>query len=329
VGKETTLPEKARRLVSDRQAWRVLADTGASYTVQMSASDWASLPPHPRERDAGRQARKTHWQLAKSATGAVLESMRWVVGAECDGQVFKVDGHARALLWSSGALPDPGSVNVTVYRCTNREELNALHATFDTQSAAVTMYDRVTGAYREQGLELKSKRLRAGTIVDALSIAQRGVARSTETSSPGEDEWDVYDAVAMFAAELRQLDTVDPQPEVFHTGVVSAALLAIAMDPASLGYFARLSRGEGSKREGLFDPIEAIQWRISRVKKQRNAWIKSQQEKLCAVTVAAVELWQAGEAAEGYWSSGDIPPVNLREIVLRVRALKDLPIKSA
>jgi hypothetical protein len=302
--------------------WRVLADLGESYTVQMSSAHWASLADHPRERDAQRQARKTHWQLARAARGAVLETLRWVVAAECNGQLFKVDGHTRALLWTSGALPDPANVFATVYRCKSREELNALYATFDTQSAAVTMYDRVTGAYREQGLELRSKRLRAGTIVDALSIAQRGIARSTEAVGEGDENWDVYNAVASFAPELRLLDSVDPQPEVFHTGIVSAALLALALEPAAIEFFSQLARGRGSKREGLFDPVEAIVWRVARIKKQRSGWIKSQQEQLCAACLAALELWRAGESAVGYWSSGDFAPVNLPDVVKRVRELK-------
>jgi hypothetical protein len=305
-----------------RENWRVLADLGASYTVQMTPARWSSLADHPRERDAQRQARKTHWQLARTARGAVLESLRWVVGAEWGGQVYKVDGHTRSLLWQNGALPDPGFVFATVYRCTNREELNALYATFDTQSAAVTMYDRVTGAYREQGLELRSKRLRSGTIVDALSIAQRGLARSTEIVGDSEEDWDVYNAVATFAPELRLLDTVDPQPEVFHTGIVSAALLALALDTDSLHFFELLSRGRGSKREGLFDPIEAMLWRVARIKKQRSGWVKSQQEQLCAACLAALELWRAGEKESGYWSSGEFAPVNLPDVVKQVRERK-------
>lgn len=302
--------------------WSVLVDVGGSYTVQMSSARWASLADHPRERDAQRQARKTHWQLARAAHGAVLETLRWVVAAEWNGQIYKVDGHTRSLLWMSGALPDPGLVFATVYRCQSREELNALYATFDTQSAAVTMYDRVTGAYREQGLELRSKRLRAGTIVDALSIAQRGIARSTEAVGECDEDWDVYNAVATFAPELRLLDSVDPQPEVFHTGIVSAALLALALDTGTIDFFALLSRGRGSKREGLFDPVEAMLWRVARIKKQRSGWIKSQQEQLCAACLAALELWRAGESAAGYWSSGDFAPVNLPEVVKRVRELK-------
>src|ERR1700726_3177704 len=91
---------------SAREDWKVLADLGASYTVQMTPACWSSLADHPRERDAQRQARKTHWQLARAARGAVLESLRWVVGAEWEGQVYKVDGHTRSLLWKNGALPD-------------------------------------------------------------------------------------------------------------------------------------------------------------------------------------------------------------------------------
>ena len=35
-----------------RPRWRVLADAGASYLVQMPLEMWVAIPPHPRQRDA-------------------------------------------------------------------------------------------------------------------------------------------------------------------------------------------------------------------------------------------------------------------------------------
>lgn len=293
----------------------ILNDSGASYTAEMTVQQWVALPDHPRQRDTVRQARKGHWDLARVARGAALESLRWVDAAELHGQLYKVDGHTRGLLWSKGKLPNPGTVFVKVYRCHSREELNELYGTFDTQSAAETMFDQVTGAYREQGLTLSSKRLRSGTIVDALSIATRGVARRDA------DEFDIYDAVRTFAPELQRLDAVNPRPETFHTGVVSAALLSIALDPSTLEFFRLLSHGEGSKREGLPDPIEGTLCTIGKIKKRGSSWVKSRQEQLCAITLGAVAVWKKGETAPGFWS-GKYEPAELPQVVLRVRELK-------
>lgn len=301
---------------------RILSDAGTSYTAHMSVAEWVTLSDHPRQRDTERQARKAHWNLARAARGPALESLRWVVAAEFDGRLYKVDGHTRGLLWNTNKLPNPGTVFATVYRCSTRDELNELYATFDTQAASETLYDRVTGAYREQGLTLRSKRLRSGTIVDALSIAIRGVARGEDAAGGTKDDFDIYEAVRVFAPELRLLDTVDPQPETFFTGIVSAGLLSLALDPSTLEFFGQLSRSQGNKKDGLLDPIEGTLCTIRKIKEQRSSWVRLHQENLCATTLGAIDIWQRGESTPGYWSSGKYPPVDLQRALARVQELK-------
>ena len=160
-------------------------DFGASFTLEMSVSEWVDVPDHPRQRDTVRQAAKGHWKLARRATGPVAESHRWVIGAELDGKLYKVDGHTRGYLWSLGKLKKPASLYVTVYRCTTRAELIELYGTFDSQAAVEKQQDRVTGAMRQLRLNFQSKRLRYGAITDALSIARRGVARGNGRAARG------------------------------------------------------------------------------------------------------------------------------------------------
>ncbi|MCL4368628.1 MAG: hypothetical protein M1337_05630, partial [Actinobacteria bacterium] len=217
--------------------------------ARIPVATWIALPDHPRRRDTARQARKGHWQAVRLARGPALESTRWVIAADLDGQLTKVDGHTRAVLWAKGALPDPGTVLATVYRCKDVRELNALHAAFDTQAAAETVFDKVSGAFCEQGLVLTSKRLRSGTIADALSIATRGVARGGDAEGGTSEDFDVYGAVEFYAEELRLLDTVNPQNETFYTGLLAAALLSLACEPATLEFFRAISDGQGSTRD--------------------------------------------------------------------------------
>lgn len=304
--------------------WKVLSDFGGSYAVQMSVSAWVALAEHPRRRDTERQSRKEHWDAARAASGPVFESLRWVVAAELKGERFKVDGHTRALLWERGQLRRPPFVIAQVFRCNSREELNALYATYDTQLAAETLYDRVTGAYREWGLNLTSQRLRAGTIVDALSIAFRGVARSTERSTTREDEFDVYAAVGYFARELTVLDSVNPQTELFPTGVVAAALLSLAEDPGTLEFFNRLANRQGSKRDGLPDPVEAVLEQLAALKRRKSARVRSEQEDLCARTLAAVRAWRAGAGAPEYWGNAPLQTNLLPDAIRRVRSLRNV-----
>ena len=306
---------------ADTAEIRILADEGRSYMARMSVATWIAIPDHPRRRDTARQARKGHWQTVRLVHGAALESTRWVVAAELDGTLTKVDGHTRALLWAEGALPAPAEVLATVYRCKDRRELNELHAAFDTQSAAETIFDKVTGAFSEQGLVLTSKRLRSGTIADALSIATRGVARGQDAEGGTGDDFDVYGAVELYADELRLLDTVNPQNETFYTGLLAAALLCLACDPSTLEFFRAISNGDSQTRAGLLDPVAGVLAIISRMKNRR-ARFRLEQERLCESSLGAVRVWQRGEQAPGYWSNGRYEPVDILETVRAVRERK-------
>jgi hypothetical protein len=301
---------------------RVLQDSEVSYTVEMPVSEWIAMPDHPRQRDTERHSRKSHWKLARGARGPVAEALRWVIAADLAGTLYKVDGHTRAYLWDNQGLPVPKTVFATIYRCKSISDVNEVYGVFDTQVASETLYDQVTGAFREQGLDLKSKRLRAGTIVDALSIARRAQAG-------GKEDFDLYEAVAYFAQELRLLDSVDPQPDQFHTGVVSAALLALALNSNSLKFFARLATmkvpdSKTSKKKEVIDPVEDVLWNIAKIKKEKTGWKPEVQMALCATTLGAIESWKKGEKDPLYWSaanSTDKTP-RLADVVENVRELK-------
>lgn len=298
--------------------WKVLSDFGGSYSVQMSVGAWIALAEHPRRRDTERQVRNKYWESMRSASGPRLESLRWVYAAELNGEHFKVDGHTRARLWERGELPSPPFVIAGVFRCSTREQLNELYASYDTG----TIFDRVTGAYREWGLNLTSDRLSAGTIASALSIAYRGFARTTERNTSSEEEFDVYEAVGYFARELTALDTVKPETRLFPTGVVAAALLSLAVDPETLDYFRRLANRQGSKQEGLSDPVEAVLDELQSLKKRGSARVRSEQEDLCARTLAAVRAWRAGSDSPHYWGRPRLDTELLTEAVRTVRSLR-------
>jgi hypothetical protein len=304
-------------------ARRVLNDGGASYALEMPVEEWIALPDHPRQRDTVRQAAKGHWELARRALGPIAESHRWVVAAELDGTLYKVDGHTRGYLWNLGQLRKPVSVYATVYRCSTRAELIDLYGTFDSQAAVEKQQDRVTGAMRQLKLNFHSKRLRYGAITDALSIAMRGVARGTDAFGQDYDDFDVYVAMEQFTPELRLLDAVDPQPEVFHTGVVAAALLSLALDARTIEFWLKVSKPMGKKKEEpRVTPMQAIHRLMKDTKEQGTGRDKVTQEAICATVLGAIDRWQLGDSEPAYWVTDPIEPGDVIAAVRKVRELK-------
>lgn len=305
---------------SPSEQWKVLQDSGNAYTVSMATQVWIDMPSNPRRRSVERQSKKGHWGVAQKATGAAFEQLRWVVAGELDGRLYKVDGHVRGFLWDTGKLQPPETVFATVFRCADVEELKDLYSAYDSQTAAETQFDKVTGAYHEHGLRLKSKRLKAGTIVDALHIALRGKQRSSSKSTDDGYDMDLYKAVGFFKDELALLDGVDPQPEIFTTGVVAGALIALAEDPTNIEFFGRLAKNQGSKRNGLNDPIEGVLVHVEGLKKSRSAWVKAHQVELAGIVLGALQVWRAGEDEnDEYWQDTHVEPIDLSRVVNRLQ----------
>ena len=300
------------------QSFLLLAERKGFKTGEMSLEDWIALPDHPRQRDTRKQAQSSHWALARRATGAVFEQLRQVAAADLHGTWYKVNGHTRGLLWQTGQLPPPKCVAVTVYTVDSADELNALYTTFDVPSASTTAYDQVFGAYREHNLNIRSKRLRYGAIVDALWIALLGKTRAAKPKD--HPDINLYEAVRVFKEELALLDSVNPQPDVFFSGVIAAALIDLSLYPGDLEYFRRLSAKEGETREERMDPVEAILRYLDRVPAKR---AKTLQEDLCRRTLRAVTAWREGQQSDSaYWFKNQIQAMNIEPLLEQLHTRK-------
>ena len=308
---------------------RVLRDTGgASYSMEMSVDGWVAMRGHPRQRDTARHSKKSHWKLVKKLTGAAAEAQRQVVAADLNGELYKVDGHTRGYLWSTGYLKRPESVLATVYRCNTHRELIRLYSIFDSQDAVEKQQDRVTGAMRQYGLILESKRLFQGAFTDALSIAWRGVARGKDAFGQYYDEFDVHEAVRLFKGELESIDSVDPQGDVFHTGVIAAALIDLTLDPRSLAFYARVAKRNVKHKEGsTFDPVEGVQCLMQNIKAAGTARDKETQEGICGRVLLASHIFRNGPSDTMYHSDGKFD--NAPDILEAVKKVRDLKLKEA
>jgi hypothetical protein len=157
----------------------------------------------------------------------------------------------------------------------------------------------------------------------------RGVARGKDAFGKHYEEFDVYEAMETFTPELRLLDAVDPQPEIFHTGVIAAALLSLALDSRTIEFFLRVSKPMGKKKEDPpFDPMEGIRWLMKTTRKEGTGRAKITQEAIGGTVLGAIELWRLGEKDPRYWITSKIdPPGDVLEAVRKVRELKSLQMQ--
>jgi len=264
--------------------------------------------------------------VAAEADGQAGHGLSRVPSYALQARTGKVDGHARGYLWQTGELPRPDSLHATIYRVASRAELDALYEAFDTSTAIKTGYDQVLAGFRDCGLQLQSKRLRQGFLNDALNIALRGTTR--ELQDRDLPELDVYRAVAAFKPELELLDGIDPQPLPFYSGVVAAALIGLALFPPKrvLDFFGKLNRGEGNRKNGRSDPVDAVLVVVERMNLEKNAARTSLQGELCGRAMRGLLTWLDGpkKSRHQYWLQYLIHAVNLEPLIADMKTKKGI-----
>ena len=306
--------------------FRVLADAGGVITAAMTVAAWIALPNHPHQRNTVRHARAVHLKQARGATGAVANQLAHVVAARLDGTYYKVDGHTRSYLWEQGKLPRPAVLHVTIYPVASRAELDALYEVFDASTAAKTRYDQVYGGFRECGFQPRSKRLRHGFLNDALNIALRGGIRGQQSRAL--PDVNLYRAVAVFKPELELLDSIEPEPKPFYSGVVAAALIGLALYPPDrvLEFFQKLQNGEGNRKDGRSDPVDAVLNVIQQMTLEKRAAQTTLQADLCARTLRGLVTWLAGPESQRnqYWLKTSIHAIHLEPLLGELKAKKGI-----
>ena len=121
-------------------------------------------------------------------------------------------------------------------------------------------------------------------------------------------------------------DSVDPRPEVFYSGVIAAALIALSLNGEQhVGFFAKLSMREGNKVDGRMDPVEAVLDTIALLKHQRAAWIGAAQHDLCGRVLRACLAWHRyAPRSNHFWFRTRIRPMDIRPLIATMKARKGL-----
>lgn len=300
---------------------------GAPSVVEMSVGNWIEAFDHPTHRGAAPSGR---WSFVKSASPSLLETLRHVIGAQWEGQLYKIDGHARARLWTRGTIPAPATVRATVYFPKTEKEFFDLYAAYHATNTILTRLDEVQGAFREHGLDLKSRRLKHGLLVQAFALALRGRIKTR----PDEEPVNLRRAVEVFRPELERLDKANPSAEVFQTGVVAAALIGLCLYPAGADFFHRLAAERGNKRDGLMDPVECVLSLVEKIRHQGAASADAIQEDLCARTLRAYLASIRGDpenfearvdnTMKRFWFKRAIQAVDVDPYVARLRKAKKI-----
>jgi hypothetical protein len=222
--------------------------------VYMSAEEWATVAPNPRQRDTEKHAKradhlKSPHPIHSFVNMAVLP----------DGRRYKLDGHTRGYLWEKGEVEAPSILTVETWNCVNLDQVKELYGLFDNTDAVETASDRMFGAYREHGFEFQSSLLTGKKILTAVSYANRIMFGRATTLASNE-----YDLLRYWKPELYLLDACGPVGRAFPTGVTSASILTFRrFGPTASDFWTRYAKDQGVKTGEERDPVQALSERVT------------------------------------------------------------------
>ena len=225
-----------------------------SETITMSFADWDQIPSNPRQRNE--EVRIAHGR-ADHLLHPNQKHREVAMALLPDGREYKVDGHTRSALWRDGRMRPPSLLLVDVYECHDEQAAMDLYDMFDSSGATELGTDRVTGAFREAGINPSSPMLTEGGISTAMRelyefVNQVGVTRNTKNAV-------INRAVKMFADEIMLLDKIKPTRDAFPYGIVMGALLTFAKHgDKALRFWELYAADAGNKSDNTVDAVEAL-----------------------------------------------------------------------
>lgn len=255
-------------------------------TVSMSVSDWIKVRDNPIQRDTERHAAKAKHLLTPLSIHAITYAAELP-----NGELVKLDGHTRALLWKRNEVRHPSKVCVNVIPVASLQEAQDLYKTLDSKEALENSTDKIFGAFRLCRFVPESGLLKHGSITHALRIAHGAVIGYAGTG--GALRAPVYDIVQLYIAELAALDDLGLGQGKFTSGLVAAFLISYRKhNDRVLPFWRAFIADGGTKTDGKMDGVQALKEYTLRME---GSFGGSAMYEIAARSLGAIEKWLADE----------------------------------
>lgn len=304
-----------------------ISNLGCSF-LRLSFDEWLNLP-ESRLFALGRYSGDTNWFFVEVAhlLSAISPHVRLL---KVGNTLYKLDGNKRKDIWVSKQdnCRPPDFLIAQVFEISEQDYLDLDARVKSIKMRMLAPNDAVKDIYDELGLVFNSKRLKGGLIIEAFNIALRGRQRALQDKRREQNDIDMYAAIKLFTSELKIIDSLNVNSDVFVTGVLAAALLLLSIKSNSkvVGIFlAKLNHREVDVRDdGSFDPIAALLRSIDSYRASSRANIPRLSIDLCKKTIQAFLFWKGGEHTHRYWRKRELPGVDHMPYVHELRKLKQI-----
>jgi len=218
-------------------------------------------------------------------------------------ELYKFDGKTRKALWQSGKLQPPETLIAQVFTLTEADFSTLNAEAKNNLLQHLPPNEVIQGIYQELGLNFTSERIKSGFISEAINIALRGRPRALQDKrlSHEREDVDFKKAIKLFSSELTFIDSLNPKPDIFVTGVLAGALIMLGTHRDLQEFFTRVNNRQGEHKNNLEDPVAGLVRTIERHRIDDRSMPAMLSIELCRKTIQAVTLWEEGAESPLYW----------------------------
>lgn len=302
-----------------------------AFVTCISFDDWLTLPVKFDDKDTSliKYATRTEkkWLELGDKNGIFDSYIATVDVANIDGVLYKINGLIRQHLWTNELLTKPCKITILIYNLNEVAYGILINNTYQLSSKNIAQ-SAILSSYDRQGLIFKSDRLKHGYIAEALNIALRGKPRVLQDKRTLRNEVNIDKAIEVFKSELLLIDSINPDPGLFSTGIISAALIMLSIDPKNIEFFIKFNASQGEMRDDAADPVESLLQIIDYLKK-KSAYDGKYQVELCSKTIRAIRAWNTGPDNSHYWikrliSVDFFPIIRKMKLIKQINGIRDL-----
>lgn len=271
---------------------------------------------------------ENNWLFLQQAS-ALLAFSGLLALAKVEGELYKLNGLQRQLAWTSGKLKAPENLVAQVIEINAADFLALTEEIQAKRKASLPVNEYVKDIYKELGLSFNSARIKEGFISEAITIAFRGRPRALQDKRFIKErvELNLKKAIALFSEELLFIDSLNPKPELFLTGVLAAALIMLggaSPNTEIREFLVRLNNHQGEIKDGLEDPVAGLLrllegYRMSDRNTQSHMTID-----LCKKVIQSITLWQEGADSPKFWRKKLITGIDLMPYIRKLKHQKQV-----
>lgn len=258
--------------------------------IKMTVEAWVAVKDNPKQRDTERHAGKAvNKHLKEIAPAQSVVHAAQLLG----GEMYKLDGHTRALLWSDGRLARPASVNVVVYPCATIDDVISMYDQFDSPGAADTTPDALHSAFRLAGHIPKSGLLKEGAVVSAFRLLHHSIPN-------------LIPMVQYWLPELIHLDSLMlSRKDMASSGIAVALLVIRVYGDQGLEFISKLAINDGMRVDGKSCGVDEAS-RLAAEQRAKRLWAQKDMRVLATRMLGCCIRWISNRMSDRATKAIDI-----------------------